>query len=125
MFKKIASLVLVTALACTLCGTPAFAHTSSNPDDKSNKTGTQPDSASTGKREVQPKESLRADILKLVADARAGKGVSVTDPQNQPRQSNGLSKGAKIAIGVGIAAAVLLIIYLSVDKAPDGNIKVF
>ena len=125
MFKKIASLVLVTALACTLCGTPAFAHTSSNPDDKPSKTGTQPDSSSTGKREAQPEGSLKADILKLVADAKAGKGVSVTDPQNQPRQSNSLSKGAKIAIGVGIAAAVLLIIYLAVDKAPDGDVRIF
>jgi hypothetical protein len=120
MFKKFASLVLVIALICTLGGAPAFAHTSSNPDDKSNKTGTPPDSVSTGKREAQPRENLKADIMKLVADARAGKSMP-SHPQIQPAQSNSLSKGAKIAIGVGIAAAVILIIALSINIAPSGN----
>jgi len=54
-------------------------------------------------------EKVRADIARLVADAKAGK-VAPRTSQLPPRQSNGLSKGAKIAIVAGIAVVVLAII---------------
>ena len=125
MFKKITSFVLVAALVCALSGTPVFGQTALKSNTKSDRTDDPSSYGSAGTKDITAGTSLKDNISKLVADARAGKRLSVSDPQNQPRQSNGLSKGAKIAIGVGIAAAVLLIIYLSVDKAPDGNIKVF
>jgi hypothetical protein len=52
---------------------------------------------------------VRADIAKLVADAKAGK-VSPRKSQFPPPQSNGLSKGAKIAIVAGIVVVILAII---------------
>jgi hypothetical protein len=110
MFKKIASLTLVCALVCALSGTPAFAQTLPVPDAKLNQVIVPPDSVSAGKKEAQPNGSLKTEISKLVADAKAGKGLLVSDPQTQPRQSNGLSKGAKIAIVAGIATAVILIV---------------
>jgi hypothetical protein len=110
MFKKFAAFVLVCALLCTLGGTSAFAQNKPLPDTKKNEFSDLPDSALAVKKETQPGGSLKANIQKLVADARAGKGVSVTDPQNQPRQSNSLSKGTKIAIVVVIAAVIIITI---------------
>jgi predicted PurR-regulated permease PerM len=110
MFKKFSAFALVAALLCTLSGTPAFAQTKPLPDVQSNEVSGSTDSTLALKKEIQPGGSLKANIQKLVADARAGKAVNVTDPQNQPRQSNSLSKSVKIGIVVGIAVAVILII---------------
>jgi hypothetical protein len=110
MFKKFASFMLVAALTCTLCGIPAFAQTPSQSDIKWNRVNDSTDSGSAGKKAAQPHARLKADIQKLVADARAGKGLSIADPQSLPRQSNSLSKGTKIAIVVGVAVVVILVI---------------
>lgn len=110
MFKKFAALALVVTLLCTLSGTPSFAQTKPLPDAQASGANDSSDSALALKKETQPGGSLKANIQKLVADARAGKAVNVTDPQNQPRQSNSLSKSVKIGIVVGIAVAVILII---------------
>ncbi len=122
MFKKNASLILVAALVCTLGGTPAFAQTAHKPETKSDRIDDPSSFGSVGTKEAQAGKSLRADISKLVADAKANKRVSVTDPQNQPAQSNSLSKGAKIAIGVGIAAAVILVIVLVAGNNTPGRV---
>ena len=110
MFKTFASLALVTTLICTLGGNAAFAQTLRQPDAKSNSVNNLPDSGLAGRKEAQSSEALKADIQKLVADARAGKGLLILDPQNQPKQSNSLSKTTKIVLVVGIAAVVILII---------------
>jgi hypothetical protein len=121
MLKKFASFILVAALTCTLCGIPAFAQTPSQPEVKWNRVNDSTDSGSAGKKAAQPHAELKADIQKLVADARAGKGLSIADPQNLPRQSNSLSKGTKIAIVVGVAVVVVLIIVV-VKAANDDSI---
>jgi hypothetical protein len=108
MLKNFASFVLIATLVCTLCGTPTFAQTSTPSDVSSNVVNDSTDSA--GKKAAQPRAGLKADIKKLVADAKAGKRLSIVDPQNLPRQSNSLSKGAKIGIIVGVAAVVILVI---------------
>lgn len=108
MFKKIASLVLIFTLFCSLAGAPAFARVPSVTGYKLDKVNDPP--ASGTPKEAEAGESLRAEITKLVADARAGKRLTVSDPQNQPRQSNGLSKGTKIAIVAGIGTAIILAI---------------
>ena len=107
MLRKFASLLLVTALLCALGTVPAFAQSLST-QARLRSEGSDPNFV--GKEEAQSNRSLKADISKLVEDAKAGKGLSVRDPQNQPAQSNSLSKGTKIAIAVGVAAAVILII---------------
>jgi hypothetical protein len=109
MLKKISSLLLVAALAFTLGGTSSFAQTSSLSDAGSKRVDGLQNSGIAGKTEAQQNRSLKADISKLVADAKAGNGLTVSDPQNQPAQSNSLSKGWKIAIGVSIALVVLAI----------------
>lgn len=54
-------------------------------------------------------EKVRADMARLVADAKAGKFAPET-PQFPQHQGNSLSKGAKIAIVAGIAVVVIAII---------------
>jgi hypothetical protein len=110
MLKRFASFAVVAALLCTLGGTSAFANTSTETDSKAGGTASRPDS-NTGAGKVV-NERLRADMLKLVADAKAGKIVPPMRAQIQPRQSNNLTKGQKIAIGVGIAATIVVVIFL-------------
>jgi hypothetical protein len=109
---KIASLLLVSALVCTLGGASAFANTLSEPDAKSKVAETPTASATAAKTEAKPNEKLRAEMLKLVADAKAGKVAPAARPQIQPVKSNSLSKGTKIAMGVGVAVAVVVVILI-------------
>jgi hypothetical protein len=56
---------------------------------------------------------LKADMLRLVAEARTrGPGQS-PPPRRRPAQNNGFSKGQKVAVGVAAAAAVILVIILA------------
>jgi hypothetical protein len=112
MYKQIASLFLVAAIVCTLGGTSGYAQTSSLPDAGSNKENGLQDSGIKEKRAAQQKSSLKADIAKLVADAKAGKRLSVSDPQNQPAQSNSLSKGWKI--GIVVIAALVIVTFVAI-----------
>ena len=71
-------------------------------------------------KEAQPDKKLKADLLQLVADAKAGKAGTTMPRRYQPPQSNNLSKGKKIAIGVGIAAAVTIIIIVAIRPRATG-----
>lgn len=109
MLNRFTSLLLAAAIVCTLCGTSAFASTPAEPDSKAGAAA--PARIDSGvKAEAASNEQLRADMLKLVASARAGKIMPAMRPQIQPPHSNGLTKGQKIAIGAGIAAAVIVAI---------------
>jgi hypothetical protein len=107
--KKISSILLVVALDCALGGTRGFDQSSAIADSSSKRADGLQGSGIGGKTVAQQSRNLKAEISKVVADAKAGKRLSVTDPQNQPAQSNSLSKGWKIAIGVSIALVVLAI----------------
>ena len=63
----------------------------------------------TAKPGTQTGAGLKAGMLNLVAEARAGRVRPSSRPQGQPVQNNSLSKGRKIAIGVGAAAAVIIL----------------
>jgi hypothetical protein len=106
MLKKLASVVIITALVFTLGGTAAFAYEPSNPDEPTDM-ATVP--ASPAKEEVKPNEQLKTNMLKLVADAKAGKVAPASKSQAQP-PSNNWSKKTKIAVGVGIAVTVVVMI---------------
>jgi hypothetical protein len=110
MLKKLTSLTLVAVLVSVLCGTSASANDSSNPDERTNPANGPSDAPA--KKAVKPKEQLKNNMLKLVAEARAGKVTMPAKSQIQPVRSNNLSRGKKIAIGVGIAVAVVAIILI-------------
>ncbi|MCA1602521.1 MAG: hypothetical protein LC776_13050 [Acidobacteria bacterium] len=129
MLNKFASFVLVIALVSTLGGSSAFANSPTKPDAKRNVADVLGETELgeteiSDKNKVQPNEKLKADMVKLVADAKAGKVAPAERPQIQPAKSNNLSKGAKIAIGVVIAIAVIAVIVVKADKGP-GQISIF
>ncbi|HLA12066.1 MAG TPA: hypothetical protein VJ023_15880 [Pyrinomonadaceae bacterium] len=111
MFNKFASIVLVLTLVSTLLGTPATAQTKWE-------TKTHPlvvtQQGEILSENLRANQNLRADIFKLVAEVKAGGDVvKIPAPQIHRQQRNNLSKGAKIAIGVGIAAAVVVVILVA------------
>jgi hypothetical protein len=110
MLKKFASLALVATLACALCGPKVFAQNKSQPETIANGINATLASDTVGKKEAQSDGRLKAGIQKLVAEAKAGKGLAITAPQNQPVQSNSLSKSVKIGLVVGIALAIVITI---------------
>ena len=125
MLRKLASLVLVTALVCALSGTSAFANTASGPDSKAKTVTTSSEPGTLDAKEPKTNEKLRADVRKLVDDARAGKVAPVAKSQIQPARSNNWSTGTKVAVGVGIAVAVIaVIVIVNADKGPD-SIRIF
>src|SRR5687768_1867004 len=112
MLTKFASVVLAAALVCTLSGTPAFASTPSQPGTKTGETAVRPGSGTEADKVVD--EKLKAEILKLVSDAKAGsKGVRLPGPQIQTPHRNNLSKVAKVGIGVGVGIAIAVLIFVS------------
>ena len=121
MIKRIASLTLTTLLIVTICKTSAYAGTSAGDEVKAAE-----NSSTVTSDNKQVNQKLRSDILKLVADARAGKVAPASRTQIQPRNSNSLSKGTKIAIAVGVAVAIVaIIVVVKADKGPSGPIAIF
>lgn len=110
MLNKLTSVTLVAALVIVLCGTAAFANNSSNPDAKTD-TANVPSGAPA--KEIKPNEQLKNNMLKLVSDAKAGKVALPERSQIQPAKRNNLSKGTKIAIGVGIVVAVVAVVLVA------------
>lgn len=110
MINRSASLALVIALVFTIGTSAVRADMPKNPDTSGNAVATLPADPTLEKKEAKPDEKLRAGLNKLVADTKAGKGKLSAPSQFKPARGNNLSKGQKIAIGVGIAAAVVMVI---------------
>lgn len=116
MRNKLTSVTLVAALIVVFCGTSAFAN---NSPDSDGRTATA--NVPSTKNEVKPNEQLKKSIAKLVSDTKAGKVAMAPKSQIQPAKSNGWSKGTKIAVGVGIAAAVIVTILIVSPAFNDGQ----
>jgi hypothetical protein len=116
MIRRLASFMLAALILCAVSVTSASADTPTGAEVKSEGTSTQPAPRADGAKEMKPGEKLKADVSKLLADARENRRGATQPPRQQqpPPQSNSLSKGQKIAIGVGITVGVLAIIYFSV-----------
>lgn len=110
MIHRFASLTLILALGCTVGGTSVFAKTPTNTDTTANSVVTLPASPTSARTELPSNEQLRTGLARLVADTRAGKGKLSEPSQFQPPTGNNLSRNKKIALGVGIAAVVVLVI---------------
>jgi hypothetical protein len=110
MLKKNLSGLLVLILVCTFGRISTWAQTPAEFQSELTTSRTAVEHGILVDPEVQPNAKLKADMQMLLADAKAGKVIPAARPQIQPAKSNNLSKGAKIAIGVGIAVIVLAII---------------
>ncbi|HEV7474638.1 MAG TPA: hypothetical protein VGN90_11350 [Pyrinomonadaceae bacterium] len=105
MLKKLATVLIVTALVCAFSGSSALANNSDEPADNTNVP-----SGTPARTEAKPNEQLKNNLQKLVADAKAGKIAPAAKSQMQPAKSNSWSKQTKIIVGVAIAATVVVLI---------------
>jgi hypothetical protein len=76
------------------------------------------------KLELRDKTKLEGYLSEAGADNfvvtdNNGKTTAVTYPQVKRAQGNNLSTGAKIAIGAGVAAAVILLVLYSMYAADE------
>ena len=106
---RLTSLVVVAAMTFGLGGTSVFAHSVSDPNPAVVETKTSSTSVPDVKEETKPNDRLKLDVLKLVADAKAGK-VAPRKSQFPNTKRNNLSTGAKIGIAAAIGGAIVLII---------------
>lgn len=104
MIKKLVSCATVIALVCCFCATSAYARTGSDPKEPEVK-------SAPAAEKTQAQEKLKADVTKLVSDAKAGK-LKVPAQQFPHPQRNNLSTGAKIGIIAAIAGTIVLICLL-------------
>src|SRR5918997_5260426 len=120
MFKKLCSVVL-SALLLQAAAVPALAKSSAEKEARrAEKVRTQVAKLGTGKDarvrlELRDKTKLEGYISEAGAESfvvtdSAGKATTVAYPQVGKAQGNNLSTGAKVAIGVGIGAAIFLLI---------------
>ena len=110
MLKRHLSGLLVLALVFTFAGISGHARTRADLENELSISALAGQYDRFAEPEMERHAKLRADMDKLVADARAGKVTPAARTQIQPAKSNSLSKKAKVAIGVGIAVIVLAII---------------
>ena len=129
MLKKILS-AIISALLLQAAAVPAFAGTSAKKDaERAEKVRAQFSKLGTGKDaqvrvELRDKTKLEGYLSEAGADsftvtARDGKTTTVPYQDVKKAQGNNLSTGTKIAIGAGIAAAVVLIILYSMYAANE------
>jgi hypothetical protein len=97
--KRLLTFGTIVTLICATC---VIANAKGEPETKITATPPQPVAA-----EMQRNEKLRADVLRLVNDAKAGKVKLPAQQFPQSTHRNNLSKGAKIAIGVSVAAVIV------------------
>ena len=117
--KKLASIVIGIAMVSCFSGASIYARpatdsdTPAKPADSSGK----PDTSVS--RDVKINEKVKADMLKLLADAKAGKVRPAPASQFPATKGNNLSKTAKIAIVVGVVLVVVAIIVVHEVKNLD------
>lgn len=104
MTKKLISVAAAVALVSCVFGTSTYARSGSDPKEPTVK-------LAPPAEKTQAQEKLKADVTKLVADAKAGK-LKMPAQQFPQSQRNNLSTGAKIGIVAAIAGAIVLIAVL-------------
>jgi hypothetical protein len=123
MFKRYLSLLLVTLVINLTCGTSIFAASKEDKEIKfGEKVKTNIAKLGTGKHalvklKLRDKTRLEGYISEAgektftVTDIKTGAPSVVEYRQVKTAKGNNLSTGVKIAIGVGIAAAIIFVIY--------------
>ena len=129
MLKKICSAILA-ALLLQAVAAPAFANTNPKKEaERAEKVHAQLSKLGTGRDalvrvELRDKTKLEGYVSEAgtdsftVTDAK-GNATAVPYHQVKKAQGNNLSTGSKIAIGAGIAAAVVLIVLYSMYAANE------
>ena len=117
--KKLASIVIGIAMVSCFSGASIYARPATDSDTpaKAADSSGKPDTSVS--RDVKINEKVKADMLKLLADAKAGKVRPAPASQFPATKGNNLSKTAKIAIVVGVVLVVVAIIVVHEVKNLD------
>ena len=129
MLKKICS-ALLSALLLQAAAAPAFAGTTAKKDaERAEKVRTQFAKLGAGRDavvsvELKDKTKVEGYLSEAGADSftvtnREGKATTVPYQDVKKAHGNNFSTGAKIAVGAGIAAAVVLLILYSMYAANE------
>ena len=129
MLKKIFT-VIISALLLQAAAAPAFAGTSARKDaERAEKVRAQFAKLGTGKDalvrvELKDKTKIEGYLSEAGADSftvtnREGKATTAPYRDVKKAHGNNLSTGAKIGIGAGVAAAVVLLILYSMYAANE------
>ena len=114
MLKRSLSVLTIAALACATSVAKVSAQ------DSGVGRGETVSATAAMEPGVEAGAGLKAEMLKLVAETRAGRRARQSPPpQRQAVPSNGLSKGQKVAIGVAASAGVILVIMMSRRGSSD------
>ena len=115
MTRKLLAFPLVLTVALCVCSTSAFAE-----GTKKSEPGTSTEATETSAKEASKakKTKLKADMEKLMTDAKAGK-VAPRPQQFPPTAKGNLSKTAKIAILASAIGATIFLIVLFHDLSKD------
>jgi hypothetical protein len=105
--KRSPVIIVVGALILSLGARPIFAQQTAEQLSKRIRPQSDPAFLFLAKTSEKHDAKLKADMAKLVSDARAGKIVPRTESQLPSGQRQNLSKTAKIAIIAGVAVAVV------------------
>ncbi len=106
---RVLSLAIAIALISGVSGTSAFARSATEPAVDDAKTS--PNSTAPAKEKAPSTNKLKGDMLKLVADAKAGK-VAPRPQQFPNTKRNNLSTGAKIGIAAAIGGLIFALIVI-------------
>jgi hypothetical protein len=111
MKAKSLSLVVTIAMILSLGGAAVFARPTTDPKSVEDDTKTSPNPITRAGEKTPSTNKLKGDMLKLVADAKAGK-VAPRVQQFPNTKRNNLSTGAKIGIAAAIGGLIFALIVI-------------
>jgi hypothetical protein len=116
---RLASIAVAVAVISCFSGGSIYARGATDSDTSAKAADSSGKSDVSVSRRGKTNEKVRADMLKLLADAKAGKVSTAPASQFPATKGNNLSKTAKIAIVAGVVLVVLAIIVVHDVKNLD------
>jgi hypothetical protein len=111
MKAKFLSLVITIAMILSVGGVSVFGRSATDPKTAVEDAKTLPNSTAPAKEKAPGTNKLKGDMLKLVADAKAGK-VAPRAQHFPNTKRNNLSTGAKIGIAAAIGGLIFALIII-------------
>ena len=108
---RIFSLAIAIALISSVSGVSVFARSATEPKSAVEDVKTLPNPDPPAREKAPSTNKLKGDMLKLVADAKAGKVAPRTQQFPNTRRNN-LSTGAKIGIAAAIGGLIFALIVI-------------
>ncbi len=118
MLRKSASLIAAIVLLCSIATSSVMAIDQPTAQTRVNASDPLPSDKDAGSR-----DQLRVAVARMVAETKSGEHPLTEHHQMRPTQSNSLSRGKKIALGVGIAAIVIAVVVVVHESQHLGDFR--